>query len=269
MAGGSEESGETARTAGAEDRESSRVAIVTGGERGIGWAIASRLAAEGWHAVAAGLSPDRTAGSDVEFRALDVRDRDQVREVIEAVALEYGRLDLLVNNAGIQRHARTEEMTWEDWTGVIDVNLHGVFNCLPVAGRIMLTAGRGSIVNIASVAAVRGAPGRGPYCAAKAGVVSLTQTTAVEWAARGVRVNAVGPGFIDSGGLIDPATHKRFDQDEIRSRIPMGHSGEPGDIAGMVSFLASPDAGYITGQVFYVDGGFLVDFGIGLTGITR
>jgi 3-oxoacyl-[acyl-carrier protein] reductase len=246
-----------------------RVAVVTGGERGIGWAVAARLAAEGWRAVAAGLSPGNAPGTDVEFRELDVRDRAQVRTVIEAVAGDYGRLDLLVNNAGIQRLARTEEFAWEDWAAVIDVNLHGVFNCLQVAGRIMLEARQGSIVNIASIAAARGAPGRGPYCAAKAGVVSLTRTAAVEWAGRGVRVNAVGPGFIDSGGLLDPATAQRLDADEIMRRIPAGRLGEPEDIAALVSFLASPEAGYITGQVFYVDGGFLADYGVGVAGITR
>ncbi len=118
----------------------------------MGRAIASRPAAEGWYTVAAGLSPGSTRGSEVEFRELYVCARSQAKEVIESVAREHGRLDLLVNNAGIQRLARTEEMSWEDWSSVIDVNLHGVFNCLQAAGRLMLAAGRGSIVNIASVA---------------------------------------------------------------------------------------------------------------------
>lgn len=247
-----------------------RVAIVTGGERGIGFGIASRLVAEGWHAVAAGLGPGETEGTAVEFRRLDVRDRNEVREVVEGVARDHGRLDLLVNNAGIQRHARTEDMAWEDWSDVIDVNLHGVFNCLQAAGRVMLAAGRGSIVNIASIAAERGAPGRAPYCAAKAGVISLTKTAGVEWAPRGVRVNAIAPGMIDSGGaLMSPESAKRFDHDAVRRLIPEGRYGTPADIAAMVAFLASPDAGYVTAQVFHVDGGFLADFNVGLAGITR
>ena len=161
-------------------------------------------------------------------------------------------------------------MTWEDWSAVIDVNLHGVFNCLQAAGRVMLEAGAGSIVNIASVAAERGAPGRAPYCAAKAGVVSLTRTAGVEWAPRGVRVNAISPGMIESGGqLLDPESAKRFDHEAVRKLIPQGHYGTVDDIAAMVSFLASDEARYVTGQVIFVDGGFLTDFNVGLAGITR
>jgi 3-oxoacyl-[acyl-carrier protein] reductase len=232
--------------------EQGRVAIVTGGEQGIGWGIASRLEADGWRVVAAGLSPGRTPGSGVEFRPLDVRDRELAQATIADIADEYGRLDLLVNNAGIQRHARTEEMSWQDWTDVIDVNLNGVFNCLQAAGRIMLAAGEGSIVNIASIA-----------------VVGLTQVAAVEWAPRGVRVNAVGPGFIDTGVMHDAVAHSRLDPAEIVERIPAGRFGGPADIAAMVAFLASAEAAYITGQVFFVDGGFLANYGIGLDGVTR
>jgi len=244
-----------------------RVAIVTGGEQGLGWAIASRLDSEGWQVVVAGLHPGRTEGTPVEFVRMDVRDRPAVDATIRAVASDRGRLDLLVNNAGIQRHARTEEMSWEDWSDVIDTNLNGVFNCLQVAGALMLEAGEGSIVNIASIAAVRGAAGRAPYCAAKAGVVGLTRVAAVEWAGRGVRVNAVGPGFIDTGVL--QHAQQRLDLDEIIGRIPAEHLGEPEDIAAMVSFLASPAAAYVTGQVFFVDGGFLANYGVGLDGVTR
>jgi 3-oxoacyl-[acyl-carrier protein] reductase len=244
------------------------VAVVTGGERGIGWAIASHLHREGWCVVAAGLGPGETPGTGVEFIPMDVRDRAGVEAAITGIARRHGRLDLLVNNAGIQRHARTEQMTWDDWSDVIDTNLNGVFNCLQVAGRVMLEAGSGSIVNIASVAAARGAAGRAPYCAAKAGVVGLTRVAGVEWATRGVRVNAVGPGFIDTG-VLQHGVAARLDLDEILGRIPEARLGEPSDIAAMVSFLASPAAAYITGQVFFVDGGFLANFGVGLDGVTR
>jgi 3-oxoacyl-[acyl-carrier protein] reductase len=246
-----------------------RVAVVTGGEQGIGWAIASRLETEGWQVVAAGLHPGNTPGTGVEFVQMDVRDRPGIEATITGIARERGRLDLLVNNAGIQRHARTEEMTWQDWSDVIDTNLSGAFNCLQVAGRLMLQVGQGSIVSIASVAAARGAAGRAPYCAAKAGIVGLTRAAAVEWAGRGVRVNAVGPGFVDTGVFHAGVEQTRLDPEEILGRIPMDRFADAADIASMVSFLASPAATYITGQVFYVDGGFLANFGVGLDGVTR
>ena len=137
-----------------------RIAVVTGGASGIGWAIASRLAAEGWTTVAADIDPGETAGeaTGVDYRNLDIRDREQVDQVFTDIRSSAGGLDLLVNNAGIQIHGRTEALSWETWSAVVDVNLHGTFNCLQAAGRIMLAEGAGSIVNIASVAAARGAP---------------------------------------------------------------------------------------------------------------
>jgi 3-oxoacyl-[acyl-carrier protein] reductase len=246
-----------------------RVAIVTGGEQGIGWAISTRLDADGWDVVAAGLHPGNTPGTDVEFVEMDVRDRPRVEAAVTGVARERGRLDLLVNNAGIQRHGRTEEMPWQDWADVIDTNLSGAFNCLQAAGRLMLEAGGGSIVSIASIAAARGGAGRAPYCAAKAGIVGLTRAAAVEWAPRGVRVNAVGPGFVETGVFHEGVAQARLDPEEILDRIPMDRLADPADVAAMVSFLASPEAAYITGQVFYVDGGFLANYGVGLDGVTR
>lgn len=245
-------------------------AIVTGGSAGIGRVIGQRLAQDGYRVVAADIVPadlpawtGEPSGPGLWWTNLDVTDREQVGIGFDGIAQACGGIDVLVNNAGIQRHRAVEDLSWSEWSAVIDVNLHGVFLCLQAAGRHMLTAGHGSIVTISSVAA-RGAAGRAPYATTKAAITALTATAAAEWAARGVRVNAVAPGYVDTGVFRQGVQAGTLDVDTIMTRIPARRLGRPSEVADAVSYLVSDGASYITGQTLVVDGGFLVDYGVPL-----
>jgi 3-oxoacyl-[acyl-carrier protein] reductase len=239
------------------------VAIVTGASRGIGRATALALATEGANVVVNYASSSSAAdkvveeinamGSQAIAIAADVSKSDQVDALINATMEKWGRIDILVNNAGITRDTLLLRMKPEEWQAVIDLNLTGVFLCTKAASKIMLKQRSGRIINITSVAGLMGNPGQANYSAAKAGVIGFTKTVARELASRGITVNAVAPGFIETD-----MTHG-LPSEEILKMIPLSRFGKPEEIAGMVQFLAaSPAAAYITGQVMNVDGGMVM-----------
>ncbi|APD47454.1 3-oxoacyl-[acyl-carrier-protein] reductase [Synechococcus sp. CS-602] len=240
-----------------------QTALVTGASRGIGRAIALALAADGAEVVVnyansasaaeAVVAEIEAAGGRAHALQADVSEEGQVDGLIQAVLERCGRLDVLVNNAGITRDGLLLRMKTADWKAVIDLNLTGVFLCTRAASRSMLKARRGRIINITSVVGLTGNAGQTNYSAAKAGVVGFTRSTAAEFASRGITVNAVAPGFIATEMTQD------LNVEPILKAIPLGRLGQPEDVAGAVRFLAAdPAAAYITGQVLQVDGGMLM-----------
>jgi 3-oxoacyl-[acyl-carrier protein] reductase len=238
-----------------------QAALVTGGARGIGKAIAEGLAGKGVDVAIGDVileEAERTAreleglGVKAVALGLDVSDSGSVARAFEAAVKGLGRLDILVNNAGITRDGLLMRMKEEDWDSVMSVNLKGVFLCSKEAVKVMSKQRYGRIVNIASVVAFMGNPGQANYSASKAGIVGLTKTVAREYASRGITANAVAPGFITTA-MTDALPEGV--REEMKKAIPLGRFGTIEDVAGAVLFLASPEAGYITGQVLHVNGG--------------
>ena len=236
-------------------------AFVTGGTRGIGKAIAEGLAKRGVNVAVAGRNIDAAMEVAASLSALGVRSRGfrldvsnggEVEQVFEEFRKEFGRIDILINNAGITKDGLLMRMKEEAWDAVIDVNLKGVFLCSREAIKDMAKQRYGRIVNITSVAAFMGNPGQANYSASKAGIVGFTKTVAREYAGRGVTVNAVAPGFIETAMTdVLPDNVK----EEMKKLIPLARFGKGEDIAHAAIFLASHAADYITGQVIHVNGG--------------
>ena len=240
-----------------------KVAIVTGANTGIGQAIALSLAAAGADIAAVGRTPAeetvekvRALGRKAEIVSADLSSIEPVQRVVDETIAKLGGLDILINNAGIIRRADSVDFTEEDWDAVIDTNLKSTFFLAQAAGRHMLAQGSGKIVNIASLLSFQGGIRVPSYTASKSGVAGLTKLLANEWAARGVNVNAIAPGYIatnNTAALQADETRNR----QIQERIPAGRWGDPSDIGGAAVFLASPAANYIHGHVRAVDGGWL------------
>lgn len=241
-----------------------KVALVTGASRGIGREIALTLAAKGATVVVNYQGSKEKAeevvalirenGGEAESFGCDISDFEQCGNMINDIIQKYGHLDILVNNAGITRDGLLMKMSEEDFARVIDVNLKGAFHTIRHASRYFLKQKGGSIINISSVSGVAGNAGQANYSAAKAGIIGLTKSVAKELGSRGITVNAVAPGFIETD-MTDAMPEKA--KEAVKSRITMGRIGTPADIAGVVAFLASKEASYITGQVISVDGGMV------------
>jgi 3-oxoacyl-[acyl-carrier protein] reductase len=247
-----------------EETNTKRTALVTGAGRGIGKAIAETLAHAGHKVLCVSRNESscgalaesiRSNGGDAHALAVDVADGTAVQAAAEQLTKEHGNVDILVNNAGITRDGLLFRMSEEDWDSVLQTNLTSCFHWCKHLARPMARARWGRIVNISSVVGVVGNAGQANYSAAKAGMIGLTKTLAKEFAGRSVTVNAVAPGFINT----DMTAELNDDvKDAALKFIPLKRFGEVGDIAGIVGFLCSPQAGYITGQVFSVDGGMAI-----------
>ena len=239
---------------------SGRTALVTGSTRGIGRAIAQELAESGANVAVVGRDKAKAEEGAASLRnargfSCDVSDAASVTALVEDVEKAFGSLDILVNNAGITRDNLLMRMKDEDWTAVLDANLKAAFVAIRAASRGMMKRRWGRIINIASVVGITGNKGQANYAASKAGLIGLTKSVAKEYASRNILANVVAPGFIET----DMTAAMTADARESLSKlIPLERLGKPADVAGVVAFLASEKAAYITGQVFVVDGGMVM-----------
>ena len=241
-----------------------KVALITGGAHGIGFSIAEGMAKCGAAicfncsseaSLEKGLAAYKAAGIDAHGYVADVSDEDAVNAMVAKIKAEVGPVDILVNNAGITKDGLLMGMSEADFDSVIDVNLKGTFNMMRFVSRQMLRQRCGRIISMASVVGIAGNAGQANYAASKAGIIGMTKSAARELASRGITVNAVAPGFIETEmtAVLSEEVKKAS-----AAQIPLGHFGKPEDIAKTVAFLASDDAAYITGQVIQVDGGMVI-----------
>ena len=241
-----------------------KVALITGGARGIGKAVALLFAQEGADIVIGDVNIEEAGKTCLEIEALgrkslalqmDVTDYDKCQEAINKILDKFGKVDILVNNAGITKDNLLLRMSQTEWDVVLNVNLKGSFNCIKAVSRPMIKQRQGRIINIASIIGIIGNPGQANYSASKAGIIALTKTVAKELASRNINVNAVAPGFIQTemtAGLAEDLKEK------MKQAIPLNKFGSPNDVAAVCLFLASEESSYITGQTIVVDGGMVM-----------
>lgn len=243
--------------------EKQRVVVVTGGSRGIGRAVAVRLAQPAtvvcynYHRSDDSVAREtgqliENAGATAWADRVDVSSNGDVKEFFRRIVDAHGRVDVLVNNAGVAIDGLLVRLKDEDWDRVLSINLKGAFNCMQAVGKQMMKQREGRIINMSSVVGVMGNAGQASYAASKAGLIGLTKTAARELAPRGITVNAIAPGFIHTA-MTEQLPEKA--KDAMLGQIPLGRMGLPEDVAEVVAFLASREAGYITGQVIHVNGG--------------
>jgi 3-oxoacyl-[acyl-carrier protein] reductase len=242
-----------------------KTAVITGGARGIGFAIAEEFVNEGADVILLDIAfPEefndkaellRNKGRKVIPKIVDITNTNETQKVIDEAAAEFGKVDILVNNAGITRDRLLVRMTEEDWDMVINVNLKGCFNTIRTVSRYMAKQRSGKIINISSVVGLIGNFGQANYAASKAGLIGLTKSVAKELASRNVNVNCIAPGFVETEMTAKLTNDQRL---ALINLVPLKRGSNPEEIAGIVSFLASEKANYITGQVISVDGGMVM-----------
>ena len=242
-----------------------KIAIVTGGGRGIGRAIVNEFLNEGADVVIFDkvyqddinkyVDENKSSGRKVILKTIDITKTDETQKVCDEVVNEFGRIDILINNAGITRDKLLLRMTEEDWDLVMAVNLKGAFNSIKAVSRVMAKQRYGKIVNISSVVGVMGNAGQANYSASKAGLIGLTKSIAKEFAGRSINVNCVAPGFVETEMTAKLTEEQR---NAFLTVIPLKRASKPEEVAGVVSFLCSEKASYITGQVLCIDGGMVM-----------
>jgi NAD(P)-dependent dehydrogenase (short-subunit alcohol dehydrogenase family) len=246
-------------------RLSEKVAFVTGASKGIGKGIAMRYAREGAKVVVTSRSEDVLAsvvkeivasGGEALALTVDVRSAQSIQRAVDETVKAYGRLDVMVNNAGISMVKASEDLSPEDWTRALETDLFGVFYGCQSAARQMMKQGGGSIINITSAYGIVAVPMRAAYCAGKAGANHLTKVLAVEWAAKQIRVNAIAPGYVRTELVQDVIDRGLIPLEAIKKRTPQGRMGEVEDLMGLAVYLASDESSFMTGSVISIDGGW-------------